>query len=103
MASKEELKRYRSNLSNELHSAALYETLAKVQKDVTRKGVFAELTCVRCALPGFSRPHYSIRPKRLSLCLNWWNSAAATCRPTTTSRRMVLALCHSPIAAPIEP
>ena len=43
MASKEELKRYRSNLSDELHSAALYETLAKVEKDVTRKGVFAEL------------------------------------------------------------
>src|ERR1700676_1604780 len=43
MASKEELKRYRSNLSDELHSAALYETLAKVEKDDTRKGVFADL------------------------------------------------------------
>jgi hypothetical protein len=44
MASKEDPKRYRSHLSDELHSAALYETLAKVEKDVTRKGVFAELT-----------------------------------------------------------
>src|ERR1700686_1047917 len=43
LASKQELKRYRSNLSDELHSAALYETLAKVEKDDTRKGVFAEL------------------------------------------------------------
>lgn len=43
MASKRELKRYRSNLMDELHSAALYETLAKVEKDGTRKEVFTEL------------------------------------------------------------
>jgi hypothetical protein len=42
MASKRELKRYRSNLSDELHSAALYETLAKVEKDVARKRSFCE-------------------------------------------------------------
>jgi vacuolar iron transporter family protein len=45
MASKEELKRYRSNLSNELHSAALYETLAKVQKDVFVSELVEERRC----------------------------------------------------------
>jgi vacuolar iron transporter family protein len=43
MASKHEVKRYRANLSDELHSAALYETLAKVEKDDTRKQVYSEL------------------------------------------------------------
>jgi hypothetical protein len=37
MASKHEIKRFRANLSDELHSAALYETLAKVEEDETRK------------------------------------------------------------------
>jgi vacuolar iron transporter family protein len=43
MASKHEIKRFRANLSDELHSAALYETLAKVEKDDTRKQVYGEL------------------------------------------------------------
>ena len=43
MASHQELKRFRANLADELHSAALYETLTKVEKDSTRKEVFAEL------------------------------------------------------------
>jgi VIT1/CCC1 family predicted Fe2+/Mn2+ transporter len=43
MASKHEVKRYRANLSDELHSAALYETLAKVEKDDTRKQVYSDL------------------------------------------------------------
>ncbi|MFL9912851.1 VIT1/CCC1 transporter family protein [Paraburkholderia sp. RL17-337-BIB-A] len=43
MASKHEVKRYRANLSDELHSAALYETLAKVEKDDARKQVFSDL------------------------------------------------------------
>lgn len=43
MASKHELKRYRANLTAELHSAALYETLARVETDSARKQVFGEL------------------------------------------------------------
>jgi VIT1/CCC1 family predicted Fe2+/Mn2+ transporter len=43
MASKHEVKRYRANLSDELHSAALYETLAKVEEDDTRKQVYSDL------------------------------------------------------------
>ncbi|SIO69815.1 Predicted Fe2+/Mn2+ transporter, VIT1/CCC1 family [Burkholderia sp. GAS332] len=43
MASKHEVKRYRANLSDELHSAALYETLAKVERDDTRKQVYRDL------------------------------------------------------------
>jgi hypothetical protein len=43
MASKHEVKRYRANLSDELHSAALYETLAKVEGDDTRKQVYRDL------------------------------------------------------------
>jgi hypothetical protein len=36
MASRHELKRYRTNLADELDSAALYETLARVEKDAAR-------------------------------------------------------------------
>jgi vacuolar iron transporter family protein len=43
MASKAELKRFKANLFDELHSAALYETLSRVEKDGTRKDVYAEL------------------------------------------------------------
>ena len=43
MASRREVKRYKANLSDELHSAALYETLAKVEQDGTRKQVYSEL------------------------------------------------------------
>jgi VIT1/CCC1 family predicted Fe2+/Mn2+ transporter len=43
MASKHELKRYRANLLDELHSAALYETLARVEKQEDRKRAFQEL------------------------------------------------------------
>jgi VIT1/CCC1 family predicted Fe2+/Mn2+ transporter len=43
MASTHEVKRYRANLSDELHSAALYDTLAEVEADHTRKQVYNEL------------------------------------------------------------
>ena len=43
MASKTELKRFRSNLADELDSAALYETLATVEQDGSRKAIYAEL------------------------------------------------------------
>jgi VIT1/CCC1 family predicted Fe2+/Mn2+ transporter len=43
MASKHELKRYRTNLADELDSAALYETLAQVEKDQSRRSVFQQL------------------------------------------------------------
>lgn len=43
MASRHEISRYRANLADELHSAAVYETLAHVESDATRKSVFAEL------------------------------------------------------------
>ncbi len=43
MASKHEVQRYRANLSDELHSAALYETLAKVERDDTRKEIYSDL------------------------------------------------------------
>lgn len=43
MASKNELRRYRANLADELHSAAIYETLARVEKEADRKRTFAEL------------------------------------------------------------
>ena len=43
MASKSELKRFRSNLSDELDSAALYETLADAERDAERKQVYNEL------------------------------------------------------------
>ncbi|MFM0415208.1 VIT1/CCC1 transporter family protein [Paraburkholderia aromaticivorans] len=43
MASRQEIKRYKANLSDELHSAALYETLAEAEKDDTRKQVYGDL------------------------------------------------------------
>jgi VIT1/CCC1 family predicted Fe2+/Mn2+ transporter len=43
MASRSELKRFRTNLSDELDSAALYETLADAERDADRKQVYAEL------------------------------------------------------------
>ncbi|SDH28146.1 VIT1/CCC1 transporter family protein [Paraburkholderia phenazinium] len=43
MASRHELKRYRANLADELDSAALYETLAHVEKDAARRNVFQQL------------------------------------------------------------
>ncbi|MEX3686867.1 VIT1/CCC1 transporter family protein [Paraburkholderia sp. BR14263] len=43
MASRKELKRYRAHLADERHSAAIYETLAHVEKDAHRKQVFGEL------------------------------------------------------------
>ncbi|MEX3943549.1 VIT1/CCC1 transporter family protein [Paraburkholderia sp. BR10937] len=43
MASRKELKRYRAHLADERHSAAIYETLAHVEKDSDRKQVFGEL------------------------------------------------------------
>jgi VIT1/CCC1 family predicted Fe2+/Mn2+ transporter len=43
MASKRELKRYRTNLADELDSAALYETLAQVERNSSRAAVFNEL------------------------------------------------------------
>jgi VIT1/CCC1 family predicted Fe2+/Mn2+ transporter len=43
LASKHELKRYKANLADELDSAALYETLAHVEENHARKGIFEEL------------------------------------------------------------
>ncbi|SDD84743.1 Predicted Fe2+/Mn2+ transporter, VIT1/CCC1 family [Cupriavidus sp. YR651] len=43
MASRQEIKRYRAHLADERHSAALYETLAHIENDVSRKQVFWEL------------------------------------------------------------
>lgn len=43
MASKQEIKRFRANFSDELHSAALYETLANVEKDESRQQVYSDL------------------------------------------------------------
>ncbi|MFM0441308.1 VIT1/CCC1 transporter family protein [Paraburkholderia strydomiana] len=43
MASKQEINRFKANFSDELHSAALYETLASVEKDETRKQVYSDL------------------------------------------------------------
>lgn len=43
MLGKKDFKRYRRNLIDELHSAAIYETLARVEVDSVRKNTFAEL------------------------------------------------------------
>ncbi|WP_277183614.1 VIT1/CCC1 transporter family protein [Caballeronia sp. BR00000012568055] len=43
MASAQELRKFRANLSDELHSAAIYETLSRVERDDSRKQVFSEL------------------------------------------------------------
>lgn len=43
MASRQELKRFRHHLADELDSAAVYETLAKIERDAARSKVFAEL------------------------------------------------------------
>ncbi|OLL28713.1 rubrerythrin family protein [Burkholderia sp. SRS-W-2-2016] len=43
MATKHEVRRYKANLSDELHSAALYETLASVEPDQSRKQVYQDL------------------------------------------------------------
>jgi VIT1/CCC1 family predicted Fe2+/Mn2+ transporter/rubrerythrin len=43
MASKQELKRYRSNLADELDSAAVYDTLSAAEKDERRSAIYAEL------------------------------------------------------------
>jgi vacuolar iron transporter family protein len=43
VASVQEIKRYRTNLADELHSAVLYETLARIERNTDRKHVFAEL------------------------------------------------------------
>jgi VIT1/CCC1 family predicted Fe2+/Mn2+ transporter len=43
MASKAELKRFRSNLSDEYDSAALYETLAQAERDRERRQVYEQL------------------------------------------------------------
>lgn len=43
MASAQELKRYRANLADERHSAAIYETLSRVEKDNHRQEIYAQL------------------------------------------------------------
>ena len=43
MATRHELKRYRTNLADELDSAALYETLSRVEKDPQRRTLFTQL------------------------------------------------------------
>ncbi|CAB3773007.1 VIT1/CCC1 transporter family protein [Paraburkholderia humisilvae] len=43
MATRHEIKRFRMNLADELDSAALYDTLARVEKDPARRTVFTQL------------------------------------------------------------
>ncbi|MDR5827911.1 VIT1/CCC1 transporter family protein [Caballeronia sp. LP006] len=43
MASAQELRKFRANLADELHSAAIYETLSRVEQDRSRSEVFSEL------------------------------------------------------------
>ncbi len=43
MTPKKEIRRYRTHLADEWHSAAIYETLALVERDANRKQVFSEL------------------------------------------------------------
>ena len=43
MASRQELRRYRAHLADERHSAALYETLARVERDSDRQLVFRDV------------------------------------------------------------
>jgi len=43
MASQTELKRFTSNLADELDSAALYDTLARAEKQDDKRRVYAEL------------------------------------------------------------
>lgn len=43
MASRHELKRFRTNLADELDSAAIYETLSRVETDESRRTVFQQL------------------------------------------------------------
>jgi VIT1/CCC1 family predicted Fe2+/Mn2+ transporter len=43
MASRHEIKRFRTNLADELDSAAVYETLSQVEKDLARRKVFTQL------------------------------------------------------------
>jgi vacuolar iron transporter family protein len=43
MASRHELKRFRNNLADELDSAAVYETLSRIEKDESRRDVFRQL------------------------------------------------------------
>jgi VIT1/CCC1 family predicted Fe2+/Mn2+ transporter len=59
MATRHELKRFRTNLADELDSAALYDTLARVEKDPARRAVFAQLA-------GAEREHANIWLDKLS-------------------------------------
>lgn len=43
MASRQEIKRFRAHLADERHSAAIYETLAHVERDISRKHIFGDL------------------------------------------------------------
>ncbi|BCQ29005.1 rubrerythrin family protein (plasmid) [Caballeronia sp. NK8] len=43
MASAQELRKFQAHLADELHSAAIYETLSRVELDNARKQVFSEL------------------------------------------------------------
>jgi VIT1/CCC1 family predicted Fe2+/Mn2+ transporter len=53
MATRYELKRFRTNLADELDSASLYDTLARVETDPARRAVFAQLA-------GSEREHANI-------------------------------------------
>ncbi|PTB19197.1 rubrerythrin family protein [Trinickia symbiotica] len=73
MASKHEVRRYKANLSDELHSAALYETLANAERDTVRKDVYRELAAAerqhaqiwadKLRASGVVRPHSGLALK----------------------------------------
>src|SRR5258708_11189652 len=66
MASRHELKRYHSNLSDELDTAAVYETLARVDKDEAHRAVFLQLATAERehAQPSLHKPPPDTGPGR---------------------------------------
>lgn len=82
MASKHELKRYRANLADELHSAALYETLTHVEKDGSRKEVFAELAASE-------RDHARVWADKLKA-----NGASASYSAVSVKTQLMRAMIH---------
>ncbi|CAB3725255.1 hypothetical protein LMG22037_05109 [Paraburkholderia phenoliruptrix] len=82
MASKKEIKRFRANFSDELHSAALYETLAHAEKDETRKQVYKDLA-------RSEREHAQVWADKLSA-----NGMSARRTGPALKTRMMRALVH---------
>jgi VIT1/CCC1 family predicted Fe2+/Mn2+ transporter len=61
MASKQEIKRFKANLSDELHSASLYDTFAAAERDAVRKRVYRELAEAE-------RQHAQVWSDKLAAC-----------------------------------